>query len=119
MSKQNTPIEEFLELTKDIKKMPPTIKMRSIATRLLATEKEKIIAQQKEIEQLKEANKILKERYELSCVNNVEMISDVEKMLELHDNDISRLLKKRQKTIHLNLELASENTKLKEALKLI
>ena len=50
-----------------------------------------IIAQQKEIEQLKEANKILKERYELSCVSNVRRIGEIDK-------------------------LESENTKLKEAL---
>ena len=55
---------------------------------------DKIIAQQKEIEQLKEANKILKERYELSCVSNVRRIGEIDK-------------------------LESENTKLKEALKLI
>ena len=43
MNRIITPLQEFLELTKDIKKMPPTIKMRSIAERLLEKEREGII----------------------------------------------------------------------------
>jgi DNA repair exonuclease SbcCD ATPase subunit len=75
---------------------------------------EQIEAQQKEIEQLKVHLKDESENLRIYAEENTKLKQDIEQLKEEYNNDMSRLLKKRQKTIKMNLDLASENTKLKQ-----